>query len=196
MFDFKAYNKKYLTAQGQNDAAAHYGVAVAAAAAVEGETIYRCIGVHHLTGEENGGNHHVFIDVLDQDGNRLRSERIAWTWHGRQPDEPARPVNIDKPDSEPGANIGLDMSQVVSVWVDNAISDVVANLHTSHADEDPGNTIGHHSFYVVFLETTVGGETEISVEVPEELLKLLNMLDSQVNDAAATVKKMQDLANL
>jgi hypothetical protein len=29
-------------------------------------------------------------------------------------------------------------------------------LHTRHADEAPGNTYGHHSFYVVFQRTLKG----------------------------------------
>jgi len=148
MFDFLAYNRAFLRQQGQNDAAS-YGVKIQKV----GGARYRCIGVHHLTPDENGGNHHVYLDVLDAQGKRVYGIPIGWDWVGRTPAEPARPVAVDKRAGEPGSNIGLGLGQIATVWVlGDGPSDRVYNLRTDHPDEAPGNTRGHHSFYVVFQE--------------------------------------------
>ncbi|MGC8878882.1 MAG: hypothetical protein ACP5R2_06645 [Anaerolineae bacterium] len=141
------YNRQFLADPGQNDAAA-YGVTIKRAPAAA----MRCIGVHHLTSPENRGNHHVYLDVLDEDGERLTGAIVLYTWQGRQGD----PLQVicDKPANEPAANIPLYPGQVVTLWVDtgqlSGASDQVSGIHTAHPDEDTGNTRYHHSFYVVF----------------------------------------------
>ena len=152
-FDANHYRQSFLLNPGFNDAAS-YGVVINGDDPRPGS--YRCIGVHHLTPSENAGNHHVYLDVLDEQGKRLTSARVGWTWEGKRDDESAPLIAMDKPASEPGGNIGLGMGQVVQVWVSGVVSDNVSKLHTGHPDETeagmeyPGNTVGHHSFYVVF----------------------------------------------
>ena len=170
-FNHQEYNTTYLenSQAGNapiNDAAEKYNVIIAPADVQPGEKYWKAIGVHHLLPLENWSNHHVYIDALDQSGNRI-SQPIAWvgwTWEDRQPSEPARPVGVDKPDYEAGSNISIDKNQIVSLWINGrhpnaqAKSDKVINIRTTHPDEplpdgSLHNTWGHHSFYVVFQET-------------------------------------------
>jgi hypothetical protein len=155
MFDHRLYNQLFLTKPG-NDAAQWYEVRINPAQAQQGEIYYKCIGVHHLLPEENTGKHSVFLEVLDEAGQRVNGALIGWDWEGRRPTEQAPPVRLDKPPREPGADIAMHGGQKVSVWVTGARSDRVENLHTYHPDQGSGNTIGHHSFYVVFQRTRAG----------------------------------------
>jgi murein DD-endopeptidase MepM/ murein hydrolase activator NlpD len=139
--------------------AAHYGVQWEQANAAPGTLCWRVIGVHHLTPDENRGNHVVYVDVVDEAGHPLRSAdlQVKWGWAGQRPDEPAPPKPLDKPSSEPATNVEMYSGQ--QLWIEltgeGLPSDTVRNLHTKHADE-PGpngetwNSIGHHSFYVLF----------------------------------------------
>lgn len=142
-FDFQALNRKYL-AQPANDAA-YYGVNIVSAGP---GTAWRCIGVYHLKPTENNGRHNVFVEVLDEQGNRTRQPQIAWTWWI---DAPIQMRKLDKPNDEPAADIPIDKSATVALRVADAFpSDSVGNIHTRWADEGTGNSIGHHSYYVVF----------------------------------------------
>lgn len=174
-FDFKAYNETYLknAEAGQppiNDAAA-YGVRIVPAEVAEGESYWRVIGVHHLTPEENRGKHNVFLEALDESGQRVRNPIAwaGWTWEGRRPDENAPPVRLDKPDNEPGGNLSMWINQTISAWVtdDDELSDAIVNVHTRHKDEPIGNSIGHHSFYVVWMLVEMGQEPDPEPPLPE-----------------------------
>jgi hypothetical protein len=151
-----------------NDAA-DYGVRIMEAAIPEGEVYWRVIGIHHLYPRENFGNHHVYLEAVDENGQRIKNPYAwaGWTWEGRQPGQRADPVILDKPPYEAAGNIALHIQQTVEVWIKglsptaNEPSDHVANLHTRHPDEplEDGsllNSIGHHSFYVVFQRSRKG----------------------------------------
>lgn len=171
MFDHQQYNTQYLEnakadAAPINDAEANYGVKIVEADVATGETYWKVIGVHHLTPDENRSNHHAYLDVLDESGQRVTNPIawVGWTWEGRRNDEAANPVPVDKPSAEPGSNIAVFKGQIVSVWVNGTAadasdkSDQVVNIDTEHPDEPlPDgtlwNTIGHHSFYAVFQRT-------------------------------------------
>lgn len=173
-FSSPALNPRFLGPdRNLNDATGADGVSISPAAVIKGQGYWRCIGVHHLTPEENAGGHSVFLEALDENGKRIPAW-IGWTWAGRQSHEPARPIRIDKPINEAGADIALFAHQKVNVWVlgmDRAnaeISDTVTNLHTGHPDEGHGNTWGHHSYYVVFQRTVKkAGETPPPAPDPE-----------------------------
>lgn len=172
-FNHQQYNTEYLLNiknQGQpvNDSAEKYGINIVEADVAEGETYWKVIGVHHLLPRENFSNHHVYLEALNEDGNRIKPPTwVGWTWEGRRPDERAHPVILDKPDAEAAGNIMLFFGQKASVWM-NGInrdgqdkSDRVESIHTAHPDEPlPDgtllNTLGHHSFYVVFQRTRKG----------------------------------------
>lgn len=170
-FNHQEYNATYLENaragnEAINDAAEKYGVEIAPAEVAVGETYWKVIGVHHLLPLENWSNHHIYLEALDEAGNRARNPGawVGWTWENRGPDEPAQPVPVDKPDNEPGCNIAVGKNQIISVWVNGAAdaadkSDRVISLRTTHPDEPLSdgqlhNTWGHHSFYVVFQQTT------------------------------------------
>lgn len=143
-FDFQALNRKYVQ-QPANDAAQYAASIVKTSAG----TAWRCIGIYHLKPEENNGRHNVFVEVLDEGGNRTRAPQIAWTWWL---DAPTQYRKLDKPDSEPAADIPIDSGATITLRVDGLgiPSDSVGNLHTRWADEGSGNSWGHHSYYVVF----------------------------------------------
>ena len=138
-----------------NDAAA-YGAEIEEAAVGEGQPYWRAVRVHHLTPEENGGRHHIFLDVLDEAGERLFGAELRVTWDGQE-----EVVIAEERLNEPGANFPTFGGQRCAVEVlglpDQTLpSDRVVNLHSDHFDEPPGNTRFHHSFSVVFQRTTKG----------------------------------------
>lgn len=166
MFIPTDYDKKFLITPNVVDLPeSKYMVNLIPSTAREGETYYKVIGIHHLLPVENKGNRNVFITVLDENGNRVKAPFYAgWTWKDRQAHERADPVLLDKPSNEAMGNISVGSNQVVTIWIkgkridDNDLSDTVSNLHTLHADErgpngETWNSIGHHSFYVVFQKT-------------------------------------------
>lgn len=143
-----------------------YKLRIVEANVAEGETYWKVIGVHHLLPDENRSNHNVFLEALDENGQRVKNPIAwaGWTWQGRRDNERADPVPLDKPIGEAAGNIALHDGQIASVWINGQArdgkdkSDRVENLDIIHPDE-PGpngekwNTIGHHSFYVVFQRT-------------------------------------------
>lgn len=158
-----------------------YGVQLQPAMVAPAQRYWRVIGIHHLTPEENQGKHAVYIDVVDEAGNRVHNPnlRLRWGWEGQRPDEQTAPKLLDKPDSEPATNLDLYKGQHLWVQIegDGLPSDRVCNCHTNHPDE-PGphgetwNSLGHHSFYVLFqctsqapVQKEEGGE-EILLETP------------------------------
>lgn len=146
-FDFRALNQRFLTADQQPvNLAGQYGASVVKAPA---GPAWRCIGIYHLAPDENNRRHNVFIDVLDEQGKRVRYPTVRWTWYM---DAPRQMRVLDKPDNEPAADIPIEKAYTVTLWVegDELPSDSVGNLHTRHPDEGVQNTYGHHSFYVVF----------------------------------------------
>jgi len=167
MFDHYQYQQQFVENHKEgnppiNDAI-EYGVAIEPCRPEEGEFYWKIIGLHHLTPEENVGKHNLFMDVLDAAGGRVEPFfEVDWTWEGRRPDEAAPPVRLDKPQNEPGGNLSVWINQTVSAWVtdDNECSDTIGNVHTRHADESGGNTVGHHSFYVVWMLAEAGEEPD------------------------------------
>lgn len=158
-FDFLGYNRQFMDNTGHepfNDAA-RYGVRITQADVPTGEHYWRVIGVHHLTPDENKRRHHVYVDVLDEQGQRVRDPnlRLAFNWESN-PEPPPEPKRLDKPDNEAAADVPLNKEATYRVWLTGAgPSDVVADLHTRHPDEndrqgEAQNTFGHHSYYVVF----------------------------------------------
>lgn len=148
-FNFQHLNKRFLADLKQPvNLAAQYGVSIIQAQAA---LVWRCIGVYHLEPQENNRRHNIFIDVLNEEGFRTRLPRIAWTWWM---DAPTQYRKLDKPDNEPACDIPINPGSWITVQVDGLgiPSDSVGNLRTNHPDEGPnaGNSIGHHSFYVVF----------------------------------------------
>lgn len=163
MFQHTNYNSKFLGQPCGAQEVSHYGVQVApanlASRGAAGSPGWKIIGVHHLTPEENQSRHNAFVEVLDENGQRIKDPnlRIGWSWAGRSNDQAAPPKLLDKPDSEPAGDVPIEKGMDLEIWLegDGCPSDRVSNLSTHH-DDEPGpngelwNTMGHHSFYVVF----------------------------------------------
>lgn len=151
--------------QVYNDAAA-YGVTIEPAQVADGQLYWRVIGVHHLLPHENEGNHTILVEALDESGNRIRQDKAfaASQWHG-QPGDPDVKA-LDKASHDPmGCDFPMGKEATYAVWMKgikvdqgepNDPTDRVDHLHTRHKDEGPGNTIGHHSFFVVFQRSRKG----------------------------------------
>lgn len=151
-FDFEGINRRWLVAQPQpiNDAW-RYGVTVST---VNTPSAWRCLGIYHLTPSENRGRRNIYIDVLDEQGKRISGATVKWRWADGAP---VQTKVLDKPASEPGADIDASKDATYTLWVsaDGLPSDVVSGIHTRHPDEPgPGgetwNSYGHQSFYVAF----------------------------------------------
>ncbi len=139
-----------------NDAVA-YGVEIQPAQVEKGHQYWKVIKVHHLSPVENHGNHNVYVDLLDENGQRIYGAKARMTWQGGEGE-----ATIDKPENEPGTNFPLWKHQVTTVEGVGLPSDKVVNLHSGHPDEpgppEWGNTLFHHSFYVVFQRKIKDGE--------------------------------------
>lgn len=139
-----------------NDAAS-YGVQIQPANVKPGALYWQAVRIHHLTPQENGGNHHIYLDVLDPalgaaPGGRVEGARLRVTWDGGE-----QIVTVDKPVSEPGTNFPMWKWQVCAVECLGLVgqelpSDRVTGMHTGHPDEAAGNTLFHHSFYVTYIK--------------------------------------------
>lgn len=178
-FDHRSYNSTFLKAPKLITPDPKYGVRVVRANPAKGQTYWRVIGVHHLEPLENMSNRNIYMEVLDEKGNRLKDPIIwaGWTWEGIQGHQRADPTPLDKPDNETAGNISVGSNQKVSVWIKgpsrdaNDASDRVEGLHTLHPDErlPDGrlfNSLGHHSFYVVFQRSD--GTTKPPPPIPVE----------------------------
>ena len=113
-------------------------------------TIWKILGIHHLTPSENQGNHNVYIEVLCKQWARNLNQVVHWTWEGRTINQNAPDIWAgQKPENEL-VNIPLNLGMVVSVWTNSG--EKVSGLSSNHPDEAPGNKIGHHSFFICFQE--------------------------------------------
>lgn len=141
-----------------NDALA-YGVAIVPVTVPPGAWYWQAVRVHHLSPEENHGNHHIYVDLYDSVGTggpagygpRLFGGRVRVTWDGGE-----QIITIEKPLGEPGTNFPMWKWQVCAAEAlglpgAELPSDRVTGMHTGHPDEASGNTLFHHSFGVTFL---------------------------------------------
>ncbi len=175
--DIYYYNNLFLTtlARGEppyNDAL-DYGVQIMAMREIvalreTAAAYWRVIGVHHLTAAENGGNHNMFCDVLDEGGRRIDGAYLQMVQGSLAPVY----ARIDKPPHEAGTNFPVWGETPVTVRVTgrppaaaSLPGEAVTGLRINHPDEEAGNSIGHHSFYVVF-QRTLGGSVPPQPEPP------------------------------
>ena len=140
-----------------NDATG-YSVQIQPASLPAGTLYWQAARVHHLTPDENSGNHHIYADVCDgaadsgEYGARVNGARLRVTWDGGE-----QVIAVDKPANEPGTNFPMWKWQVCTIECLGAPgqdlpSDRVIGIHTGHPDEAPGNTLFHHSFGVTFVK--------------------------------------------
>lgn len=175
-FDFRRWIETFKQQLGFNDAKA-YGVIIDHRSAA----LWQVIGVHHLSGDENNGNHNVFLDVLDEDGLRVYGAHVSWGWNDMRSDEKPGDVVIDKPTYEPGGNLAMHKGQKVFCYIPGDRSDYVKGLHIGHADEGDGNTWGHHSFYVVFQKVNSSAPPELPEPDPDPVQQQVGGVQVTVN---------------
>jgi hypothetical protein len=117
---------------------------------------WRLIGLHHLTGQENKGNHHIYCDVLDGTGRRINQARMQLQQASSAPEYAV----VDKPANEAGTNFVMWSNTRATVSVsfpaDSPLpSEAVSGLRSDLPDEEIGTTWGHHSWYLVFQLTNI-----------------------------------------
>lgn len=162
-FDFGALNQRFRATAGNE--ASNYGVTIQPAEVAPGTRYWKAIGVYHLSPDENRGRHNIFVDVLNDGGQRAKEMTIGWTWDGNS--DPHSLNHLDKPDNEPATDIPI-FGSVFRLWVAGGeASDIVSGIHAQHADEHNAagellNSIGHHSFYVVFQRVQKAGSTGVT----------------------------------
>lgn len=116
-----------------------------------GMDYYKIVHIKHYEVGENGGypgRHNLFMDVLDQNGQRVYGAVIAI----KNNDLPIVQAVVDKPANEPGTNVPIEKNDTLYAWMDGTWtalqSDVIGNIHTRHPDEGDDVRWGHHSFLV------------------------------------------------
>lgn len=153
MFDFEDWIEKFQGEYSQtgvafNDAEG-YGITIELSS-----SNWKVIGIHHLSPDENNGNHNVFVEVLCKQNDREAFKAIHWTWQGKQNHEAAPDVFAGQKPLNELVDIPLNLGMIVSVWPH--LGERVVGLSSDHPDEASGNTIGHHSFFVCFQEIENG----------------------------------------
>jgi hypothetical protein len=186
MFNFQAWITTFrdhlrTTGETYNDADS-YGVTIER----EPNRLWRVLGIHHLLPHENNGNHNVFIEVLCKQNERDGFRAIHWTWEGRRPDEIAQPVFAGQKPLNELVDLPLNLGMIVSIWTQGG--EIANGFSSNHPDEAPGNTIGHHSFFVCFQEMDEDEpvpEPPLPEPEPKERVMLIkkSWLDSQPVDS-------------
>src|SRR5262245_39417865 len=113
----QTYNQSFIDHATQHQKAFHdaekYGVDILSVPDAT-KPHWRVIGVHHLTGVENHGQHHVFCEVLDENGQRLNGTNIKILTNGN----PRGTMTIDKPGNEPGTNTQMHFNDTLTIFID------------------------------------------------------------------------------
>jgi len=126
---------------------------------------YRVGLIYHLSGAENGGQHNVFVDVVDRNGILLAADawglQIGLDWKDRQGPTPA-PYKMDKRPPEPSGNFPIFAGAINDAWIVGPNpSEVVKGLRVAgypelDTENTSGNYPGHNSYYLVFVATDAG----------------------------------------
>ncbi len=133
----------------QNDARG-YGVVVRSPQAAPGDIVFDVLRVHHLTPEENRGNHHIYVDVLDEEGRRLTDAQVRIVWA-----EGSRVFPLNTDPTRPGVAFPMNKWDVYEVDVMGMPSARVVGISAGHPAEGRGNPEFRHSFLIVFQRRRV-----------------------------------------
>lgn len=127
---------------------------------------WRIIATYILSGDENKGNHHLYFDLLNEDGSRYKSNSpipIPFSWRGMSQKELDNlPITLaEKPENEAYGNVHISSYDMLLEFpartknmIDGLPSDYVSGVNIKMPDSwENGNTMGHYSTYVVFMRT-------------------------------------------
>jgi len=185
--------------QTADNRAAAYDIVINQPPIEDGQKYWACIGAYHLTPDENSGKHVLYLEAMDENNNRVFGTAFKWGWEGQRPDEPSPDLIDDKPPNEL-VNLVIWANQIIWAGVRDTIpSGEIKNVRSTHPDEPPGNTWGHHSFYVAFkrVEGNDGGEPEPPEIECAEIQKLIkNALKRIENAEAGLAAARQDLNSI
>jgi len=185
--------------QTADNRAAAYDIVINQPPIEDDQKYWACIGAYHLTPDENSGKHVLYLEAMDENNNRVFGTAFKWGWEGQGPDEPSPDLIDDKPPNEL-VNLVIWANQIIWTGVRDEIpSGEVKNVRSTHPDEPPGNTWGHHSFYVAFkrVEGNDGGEPEPPEIECGEIQKLVkNALKRIENAEAELAAAKQDLSSI
>lgn len=133
---------------------------------------WRCVHVHRLVVEESQGNHNVYIDVLDETGQRIAHPNVtvSFGWTGSA----TQTTIFEKLEWEPGANFMLTAGENAWCAIGND-SDIVNGLL---------GEAGHTSYYIVFQRQSAG-----EVTAPHQP----NMISVPMDAILEVEKKLKDL---
>jgi hypothetical protein len=127
-----------------------YGASIVRANVPPGTKYWKVVDAYHLSGQQNKGNHNVFVDVLNANGTRRYGAHVN-VYFGQYADKFAV-LTIDKPANEPGSNAPMFRGNFYDVEGADLPSDKAVHFSADLPDEEDGNSNGHHSFMVVFQE--------------------------------------------
>lgn len=121
------------------------GIKMTKAQTQPGQTVFRLVSARYQDENESKGLHHVFVEVVDENGQRIVGQTVILAWGTEQ----AKLVTENKPIPEYAANAGLYgylPDSQYRVYVDGGPSDVVEGLGL------PGK---HHvSYWLTFQRKT------------------------------------------
>jgi len=103
------------------------GVRVNRAAANAGQPVFRLVSALYRDENESGGLHHIYVEVLDEHGQRLAGQPIVQAWRDGQ----VTFSTEQKYAPEYGANVpiyGVQGEDNYRIYVEGAASDVVEGL--------------------------------------------------------------------
>lgn len=196
---FYFYNED-IPVDDQSNQAKNYGVEIKLPNGIKpGDWYFKAVNVRHLPQEENSGNHHIYVDVLDKEGMRIYGSQVSV----QDSFNNIFYAIIDKPLNEPGGNypmfgheIDPPNKRTVYVSQPNMLSEVVSGIHPAHPDEPPGNTLFHHSFSIIFKLINYNPVVEIPIEDIDEMRNIMwnnTSLGIPYNPDAAFPKKAREL---
>lgn len=153
--------------------------------------------IRHLSPSENRGGHAIYVDAVDDHGNRVRDDDLRMAFR-RSPQSAEELRKLDKNDGpmEKGDGvIELYINDAVSLYMvgSGLASDVVTNVHTRHADErgpngENWNSVGHHSFYIKFKRYMLPITPPTD---PDLIIPPTNELAQEVEDLRSRVQKLE-----
>lgn len=197
-FDFQAIIKRAIAKSFFDTSPGEYAdllqIRVTPAIVADGQPYWRAICGYNMSNAEGGSNPAEYLAAIDEKGVILRPPAhmsvFGWTWEGRRPDEPARPVNGDKGANEPPANITLGKNQIAAIWViDNIPSDTVWNLRT-----DWPQAVYHTSTFICWQRTIMGkGPTPPVPPEPADCAEVRQQLKAITVKYDTLVAKIREL---